>query len=82
MYGIFFEEINHAGDGGLYAELVQNRDMEAGTIPEGWRVEGSYVDRYTTLKKEWEIEVDRIYHLRHGPPPSQGEILGAISNCT
>ena len=25
MYGIFFEEINHAGDGGLYAELVKNR---------------------------------------------------------
>ena len=23
MYGIFFEEINHAGDGGLYAEMVQ-----------------------------------------------------------
>lgn len=23
LYGIFFEEINHAGDGGLYAELVQ-----------------------------------------------------------
>lgn len=25
MYGLFFEEINHAGDGGLYAELIQNR---------------------------------------------------------
>ena len=28
LYGIFFEEINHAGDGGLYAELVQNRSFE------------------------------------------------------
>ena len=28
MYGVFFEEINHAGDGGLYAELVQNRSFE------------------------------------------------------
>ena len=28
LYGIFFEEINHAGDGGLYAELVQNRGFE------------------------------------------------------
>lgn len=27
-YGIFFEEINHAGDGGLYAELIQNRSFE------------------------------------------------------
>ena len=25
MYGVFFEEINHAGDGGLYAELVQSK---------------------------------------------------------
>ena len=28
LYGIFFEEINHAGDGGLYAELVQKRSFE------------------------------------------------------
>ena len=27
-YGIFFEEINHAGDGGLYAELIHNRSFE------------------------------------------------------
>lgn len=26
--GIFFEDINYAADGGLYAELVQNRDFE------------------------------------------------------
>ena len=43
MYGIFFEEINHAGDGGLYAEMTQNRDMEATNIPEGWRIEGNDV---------------------------------------
>lgn len=28
LYGIFFEDINHAADGGLYAELVQNRSFE------------------------------------------------------
>ena len=27
-YGIFYEEINHAGDGGLYAELIRNGSME------------------------------------------------------
>ena len=31
QYGLFFEEINHAGDGGLYAELVSNRSFEDGT---------------------------------------------------
>ncbi|GAB2286653.1 hypothetical protein Dimus_021049 [Dionaea muscipula] len=30
LFGIFFEEINHAGDGGLWAELVANRGFEAG----------------------------------------------------
>ena len=30
LYGAFFEEINHAGDGGLYAELLQNRGFERG----------------------------------------------------
>lgn len=39
MYGVFFEEINHAGDGGLYAELVQNRSFEEGEMPEGYYVE-------------------------------------------
>jgi alpha-L-arabinofuranosidase len=28
LYGLFFEEINRAGDGGLYAEMIQNRSFE------------------------------------------------------
>lgn len=28
FYGIFFEDINHAADGGLYGELVRNRAFE------------------------------------------------------
>ena len=28
MYGIFFEEINHSGDGALYAELNQIQGFE------------------------------------------------------
>lgn len=41
-YGIFYEEINHAGDGGLYAELVRNRSFEdnAGN-PDSWWTVGS-----------------------------------------
>ena len=36
-YGIFFEDINHAADGGLYAELIQNRSMEdSETQPVHW----------------------------------------------
>src|SRR4030065_595743 len=39
MYGIFFEEINHSGDGGLYAELIQNRGFEDNNIPSGTTLE-------------------------------------------
>lgn len=28
LYGLFFEDLNHAADGGLYAEMVQNRSFE------------------------------------------------------
>lgn len=28
LFGIFFEDLNHAADGGLYGELVQNRSFE------------------------------------------------------
>ncbi|KAF8711410.1 hypothetical protein HU200_029442 [Digitaria exilis] len=30
LFGVFFEEINHAGAGGIWAELVSNRGFEAG----------------------------------------------------
>ena len=37
QYGIFYEEINHGGDGGLYAELVRNRSFEDNASnPDGW----------------------------------------------
>ncbi len=39
-YGIFFEEINHAGDGGLYAELVRNRSFEDASTPQSWSKTG------------------------------------------
>ncbi len=35
LYGLFFEDINHAADGGLYAELVQNRSFEFDKIDRG-----------------------------------------------
>lgn len=46
MFGIFFEEINQAGDGGIYAELIRARGLEDGDaqrLPSGWRAEGTGV---------------------------------------
>lgn len=36
MYGIFFEDINFAADGGLYAEKVKNRSFEFELPKMGW----------------------------------------------
>lgn len=35
MFGIFYEDINYAADGGLYAELVRNRSFEFNTSDNG-----------------------------------------------
>lgn len=37
MYGLFFEDINYAADGGLYAELVKNRSFEFPQRLMGWK---------------------------------------------
>jgi len=37
MWGIFFEDINFAADGGLYAELVKNRSFEFAVPMMGWK---------------------------------------------
>jgi len=54
MYDVFFEEINHAGDGGLYAELVQNRDFEAHNAPACDRFDGNVL----VTRKGW---VERVW---------------------
>ena len=51
LIGIFFEDINYGADGGLYAELIQNRDFEYTPTDRGndqnwnsthsWSVQGS-----------------------------------------
>ena len=40
MYGLFFEDINFAADGGLYAEMVKNRSFEFPQALMGWRAFG------------------------------------------
>ena len=40
MYGIFFEDINYAADGGLYAEMVANRSFEYPNSFACWDISG------------------------------------------
>lgn len=46
MYGIFFEDINFAADGGLYAEMVKNRSFEFDTPLMGWKQPNSDTHSY------------------------------------
>lgn len=51
LIGVFFEDISYAADGGLYAELVQNRDFEytpsdheGWSMSTAWRSSGGAID--------------------------------------
>jgi 3D-(3,5/4)-trihydroxycyclohexane-1,2-dione acylhydrolase (decyclizing) len=46
---------------------------------EGYRVAPEYAHAIAEWKARWEAETDRIFSLRHGPPISQGEAIGAVS---
>ena len=38
-----------------------------------------YTSRIAKWKERWEQETDRLFGLRHGPPISQGEVIGAVN---
>jgi 3D-(3,5/4)-trihydroxycyclohexane-1,2-dione acylhydrolase (decyclizing) len=46
----------------------------------GYEVNGGYREQNARLSEEWDREVERLYTLGHGPPPSQGEVIGAINS--
>jgi 3D-(3,5/4)-trihydroxycyclohexane-1,2-dione acylhydrolase (decyclizing) len=45
----------------------------------GYRVDEDYAAFVAKWRQWWEAEVDRIHSLRHGPPISQGEVIGAVN---
>lgn len=60
LFGIFFEDISYAADGGLYAELLQNRDFEyTADDHKGWNAQ-------TAWKFEgngnWTVKTDNPLH--------------------
>lgn len=64
LYGIFFEDINYAADGGIYAELLQNRDFEYSKKDNGkwdaktsWRMDGEGTS--------WTIETQNPLHVNN-----------------
>lgn len=55
MWGIFFEDINFAADGGVYAELVKNRSFEFAMPLMGWKEVES--NKFALNKKTGAVEI-------------------------
>jgi 3D-(3,5/4)-trihydroxycyclohexane-1,2-dione acylhydrolase (decyclizing) len=53
---------------------------ELGTALKGYHVSQSWATRVAKYHAEWDKEVERIYSHHHGPPLSQGEVIGVV-NC-
>jgi alpha-L-arabinofuranosidase len=65
LYGVFFEEINRAGDGGLYAEMIQNRSFEDASVPVAWTVvKGVGADVSIALDKTQPLNTNNPTSLR------------------
>ena len=71
LYGIFFEDINHAADGGLYAEMIQNRPLSfrqsttARIIMTAWQIverDGGRAEGY--IESEYPLNVNNTHYFR------------------
>jgi alpha-L-arabinofuranosidase len=65
LYGLFFEDINYGADGGLYAELVQNRSFEDDEPLYGWQeaADGGAKGRLTVVS-ESPLNANNLHFLR------------------
>lgn len=63
LYGIFFEDINYGGDGGLYGELIPNRSFEY--YDSDGMVDKSKMCWETVDRTEFEIKTDNPINNVH-----------------
>ncbi|MEH7418032.1 alpha-L-arabinofuranosidase C-terminal domain-containing protein [Neobacillus drentensis] len=76
LYGLFFEEINRAGDGGIYAELIRNRSFEDTIIPDRCEVDGCELHSPAGWVSPFEEAPGSIpgWHLRKDAQESKASI--------
>lgn len=80
-----FVNINVAGfDAYKHAALPLVADARAAlqalhALLRGYRTPPHYRARAEKFNQEWDAEVSRLYDLEHGPPISQGEVIGAVN---
>ena len=64
LIGIFFEDINYSADGGLYAELLQNRDFEYTEADRGHEPNWTPTNSWSTLGEgiTFDVATDQPLH--------------------
>jgi 3D-(3,5/4)-trihydroxycyclohexane-1,2-dione acylhydrolase (decyclizing) len=53
---------------------------ELAQLVRGYRVPSEYEQRVRRFRETWEKEVERLFDLHHGPPVSQGEVIGVVNS--
>jgi 3D-(3,5/4)-trihydroxycyclohexane-1,2-dione acylhydrolase (decyclizing) len=46
----------------------------------GWRADDGWRRAAAAHNRAWDAAVERVYRAGHGPPPSQGEVIGAVND--
>ena len=64
LHGIFFEDINYGADGGLYAELVQNRSFEHQESLYSWATVSREGDGSVSIETAEPLNANNPHYLR------------------
>ena len=72
-----FDAFKHAGLPLVADARVAFEQLEAALA--GYAIDSAYAQKIASWKTQWEMETDRLYAQRHGPPISQAEVIGAVS---
>ena len=47
---------------------------------QSYRVPADYRERICNFREHWDEETERLFHLKHGPPVSQSEVIGVVNS--
>jgi alpha-L-arabinofuranosidase len=64
LFGIFFEEINSAGDGGIYAEMVRNRSFEEPGYTNYWQLIASGATGTMSADSSVPLSASNVFSLK------------------
>ena len=82
MFGVFFEDINFGGDGGLYPERVRNRSFEFTEPLYGWsKVDQGGAEGELNIRTEGALNASNPHYLRirvYSPGPGYGVTNGGF----